>query len=167
MGLQSSKFSIVHGDIEMMDLVKKTDHKTLALWAVDCAQRVMPFFEKKYPQDRRPQQAIETLKQWIKTGQFSMSVIRKASLDSHAAARQVGQDCPARSAARAAGQAAATAHVPGHAYGPAIYAQQAIFRATSPSQATKAASAERNWQYHHLLKLSQKKLDQKKNSHQD
>ncbi|OGB63001.1 hypothetical protein A2X44_03250 [candidate division CPR3 bacterium GWF2_35_18] len=40
-----------------------------------------------------------------------MAVIRKASLDSHAAARDVGEDNPARSSARSAGQAVATAHV--------------------------------------------------------
>ena len=50
-----------------------------------------------------------------------MAVIRKASFDAYAAAREVGEDNPARSAR----QAVATAHVPRRAYGPAIYAQQA------------------------------------------
>jgi hypothetical protein len=58
-----------------------------------------------------------------------MNVIRKASLDTHAAAREVGEDNPARSAARAAGQTVATAHVNTHAIGGAIYALQAIHRA--------------------------------------
>ncbi|MDQ6834355.1 MAG: hypothetical protein M3008_13245, partial [Chloroflexota bacterium] len=81
---------------------------------------------------------------------FTMSVIRKASLDAHAAARDVGEDSPARSAARAAGQAVATAHVPRHALGPAIYGQQAIYRATDSEDAVKR---ERNWQYQRLLRL--------------
>jgi len=134
----------------MLELIKNTDHKTLALWAIDCAERVQPYFEEKYPQDHRPRKAIETLQEWIKTGVFSMSVIRKASLDSHAAAREVREDSPARSAARAAGQAVAIAHVRTHAYGPAIYAQQAIYRATD---SLDAARNERDWQYSHLLKL--------------
>lgn len=115
----------------------------------------MPYFEEKYPQDHRPRLAIETLKIWIDTGVFKMTVIRKASLDSHAAAREVGEDNPARSAARAAGQAAATAHVPRHSYGPAIYAQQAIHRATNPTDADAdaAVAKERDWQYQHLLHL--------------
>ena len=79
-----------------------------------------------------------------------MVVIRKASLDSHAAAREVGEDSPARSAARAAGQTVATAHVPRHSYGSAIYAQQAIYRAT---YSLDAVESERNWQYQHLLNL--------------
>jgi hypothetical protein len=28
-------------------LVRKTDHKTLAIWAADCAERVLPYFEEK------------------------------------------------------------------------------------------------------------------------
>lgn len=138
----------------MMAIIGETDHKTLAIWAIDCAQRVMPFFDKKYPKDRRPRKAIETLNAWIDTGVFKMAVIRKASLDSHAAAREVGEDNPARSAARAAGQAAAAAHVPRHAYGAAIYAQQAVFRAAKPLEAAAAAAKERDWQYQHLLDLS-------------
>jgi hypothetical protein len=148
--MKKSKFSITHKDEEMLDIISKTDHKTLAVWAIDCAERVMPYFEEKYPHDHHPRQAIKTLKAWIDTGAFKMAVIRKASLDSHAAARKVGEDSPARSAARAAGQAVATAHVPRHAYGPAIYAQQAIFRATNSMDAVES---ERNWQYQHLLNL--------------
>ena len=148
--MKKSKFSIARKDEEMLELVSKTDHKTVALWAIDCAERVMPYFEEKYPQDRRPRQALETLKTWIDTGVFKMAVIRKASLDSHAAAREVGEDSPARSAAHAAGQAVATAHVPQHPYGSAIYAQQAIYRATNSMDAVES---ERDWQYHHLLEL--------------
>ena len=148
--MERPKFSITHKDESMVELVRKTDHKTLAIWAIDCAERVMPYFEEKYPQDHRPRQALETLQTWIDTGVFQMAVIRKASLDAHAAAREVGEDSPARSAARAAGQAVATAHVPRHAYGPAIYAQQAIYRATNSMDAVES---ERNWQYQHLPDL--------------
>jgi len=151
--MEKSKFSITRKGEEMVELVSKTDHKTLAIWAIDCAERVMAYFEEKYPQDHRPRQAIETLKTWIDTGVFKMAVIRKASLDAHAAAREVGEESPARSAARAAGQAVATAHVPRHAYGAAMYAQQALYRATNPSDADAAVAKERDWQYQHLLNL--------------
>ncbi len=151
--MRKPNFSIARKDEAMLELVKKTDQKTLAFWAIDCAERVMPFFEDQYPQDPRPRKAIEILKKWIDTGEFKMAVIRKASLDSHAAAREVGEDSPARSAARAAGQAVATAHVARHAYGPAIYAQQAIFRSSDPANAEIAAIKERNWQFQHLMNL--------------
>src|SRR3989442_11977596 len=151
--MKKSTFSITRKDEEMVELVRKTDHKILALWALDCAERVMPYFEETYPQDHRPRHAIETLTTWIATGVFTMAGIRKASLDAHAAARDVGEESPARAAARAAGQAVATAHVPRHSYGTAIYAQQAIYRATNPSDADAAVAKERDWQYQHLLIL--------------
>ncbi len=135
----------------MLDLVKRTDQKILAQWAIDCAERVLPYFEDKYPDDPRPRNAIKTLQTWMKTGEFKMAVIRKASLDSHAAAREVGEDNAARSAARAAGQTAATAHVPTHSIGSALYAQQAIFRATGGSD--EEVAKEREWQYQHLVQL--------------
>lgn len=152
--MAQKKFVITKKDPEMVNLIKKTDHKILARWAIDCAERVSPFFEEKYPNDKRPREAILTLKTWIITGVFKMAVIRKASLDSHAAARDVGEDSPARSAARACGQAVATAHVPTHAYGSAIYAQQAIFRVTNGSD--EAVNRERDWQYKRLEELRKK-----------
>ena len=82
-----------------------------------------------------------------------MAVIRGASLASHAAAREVGEDNPARSAARAAGQAVATAHVATHSLGAALYAQQAVFRAADPADAEAAVAREREWQYRRLLAL--------------
>jgi hypothetical protein len=147
------KFSIARKDEELRSLVNKTDQRTLARWAIECTERVMPYFEKEFPKDTRPRKAIDTLKTWIKTGEFKMNVIRKASLDSHAAARDVGADTAARSAAHAAGQAVATAHVPTHAYGPAIYGQQAVFRAANPEKAEAAAAKEREWQFKRLRKL--------------
>jgi hypothetical protein len=156
--MKKSKFSLAKHKGEFLELVNKTDHKTLAVWAIDCAERVLPYFEEKYPEDRRPRQAIETLQAWIDTGAFKMAVIRKASLTSHAAARDVGDDNPARSAARAAGQAVATAHVPTHAIGGAIYALQAIHRVSDSADADAAVAKERDWQVQHLLELGERKM---------
>lgn len=153
--MKKSKFSLAQHKNHFVELVKKTDHKTLAVWAIDCAERVMPYFEEKYPEDHRPRQAIETLQAWINTGMFKMAVIRKASLTSHAAAREVGEDNAARSVARAAGQAVATAHVRTHSIGAAIYALQAIHRATNSSDADAAVAKERDWQYQRLLELGE------------
>ena len=147
------KFSLAESDEELQTLIDQASHQTLAIWARDCAMRVLPHYESLFPTDPRPRQALKTLQDWIDTGQFSMSVIRSASLNAHAAARQVGDDTPARSAARAAGQAVATAHVRTHSLGTAKYAQQAVFRATFPDEAQVSAAQERNWQYHHLENL--------------
>ena len=150
-----SKFSLTYfKDERVVDIVNKADKKILAVWAIDCAERVLPYFEKKYPRDGRPRKAIQTLQEWIKTGVFKMSVIRGASLGSHAAAREVGEDSPARSAARASGQAVATAHVKTHCMSSAIYAIQAVYRASEPSNAEAAIDKEKKWQYKRLLKLN-------------
>ena len=140
----------------MVELVRETDQRTLAVWAIDCAERVLPWFEEKCPDDHRPRKAIETLQEWLRTGVFQMAVIRKASLDAHAAARDVGDDSPARSAAHAAGQAVATAHVPRHAPGSAIYAQQALYRAT---RSIETVAGERDWQYERLVALRVRSSD--------
>jgi len=153
--MKKSKYSLTSlQDERIVELVKKTDHKILAVWAIDCAERVLPFFEVKYPEDDRPRNAIETLQTWINTGKFKMVAIREVSLASHAAAREVGEDNAARSAARAAGQAVATAHVPTHSIGSAIYALQAIPRNTNSSDTDAAITKEREWQYQHLLELA-------------
>lgn len=153
--MKQSRFSLAQHKDAFADLVANTDHRTLAVWAIDCAERVLPYFEEQYPDDDRPRHALATLQTWIDTGEFSMTVIRHASLASHAAAREVGADNAARSAARAAGQAVATAHVPTHASGAAIYALQAIHRATPPSAADAAVAAERDWQYRRLVELGE------------
>ncbi len=142
---------------KIADLAKETEHKTLATWALDCAERVLPFFESRYPDDERPRVAIETGRDWVKTGVFKMAVIRKAALDSHSAAREAKDDDVARSAARAAGQAVATAHVPAHALAAAVYAVTAIRDANPPTDADGAMNREREWQYQHLAELGRMK----------
>jgi len=137
----------------MAELVAQTDHTTLALWAIDCAGRVLHYFEENVPGDPRPRVALNVCREWATTGLFSMKVIRGASLAAHAAAREAGEDSAARSAARAAGQAVATAHVRTHSPGAALYAQQAVWRAADPGEADAAVARERDWQYRHLLAL--------------
>lgn len=97
--------------VDLLKLTKECDKKTPAIWAANVAERVLPQFEEKYPNDKRPRIALETLREWIKTGEFHMAVIRKASLNAHAAAREVEENSAARFTARACGQAVAVAHV--------------------------------------------------------
>ncbi len=141
-------------DKPIAELVHKTDHKTLAIWAADCAERVLPYFEEKYPEDDRPRKAIEACRTWARTGVFRMADVRKAALAAHAAARDVEEDDAARSAARAAGQAMAAAHVPAHAIAAAVYAATAIRDAANTADTDIATAKERDWQYQHLLKLA-------------
>lgn len=148
------KFSLNYQDPALAELVQNMDHKILAAWAIACVERVLPHFEYHFPDDPRPRQALVTLQDWIDTGDFKMSVIRGAALASHAAAREVGEDTPARSAARAAGQAVASAHVPAHAIAAANYCLQAVYRAADRQNADALVVEERSWQFLHLLELS-------------
>jgi len=143
-------------DKSIAELVRKSDHKTLAIWAADCAERVLPYFEEKYPDDNRPRKAIEACRTWARTGVFRMADVRKTALAAHAAAREVKEDDAARSAARAAGQALSTAHVPAHAIAAAIYAATSVRDAANSIDADIATTKERVWQYQHLLKLIEK-----------
>jgi len=129
----------------------KEDQRLLAIWATDCAERVLSFFKKEFPKDDRPQKAIEVSRTWINTGVFRMTDIRGSSLASHAAARKARENSAACFAARAAGQAVATAHVPQHAYGGAYYALKAIV-AADPDHAEANVIKERDWQSRHLPK---------------
>jgi hypothetical protein len=127
-----------------MKKYSRDDQRTMARWALDCAERVLPIFEVVRPDDTRPRRAIQIGRDWLSTGEFSMAVIRKASLDAHAAAKEA-TDAAAIAAAHAAGQAVATAHVPQHAYGGAYYALRAV-AARSPDRDLCDAFAERAWQ---------------------
>jgi len=126
------------------ELASTTDQKILAVWALDCAERVLPVFEEKYPNDPRPRDAIEAGRSWLR-GEIKVGEARKAAFLAHAAARTAAGDPPASFAARVAGHAAATAHTSGHAIHAAEYAVKAVF----PEQ----RGGERVWQYHRLVVL--------------
>jgi len=124
-----------------MKRYSRQDQTTMAVWAAECAERVLPLFEAAHPGDGRPHRAIEACRAWVETGVFRMVDIRGASLAAHAAARDAKEGSAARFAARAAGQAVATAHVPQHAYGAAYYALKAV-TAANPADVAR----EREWQ---------------------
>lgn len=145
------KISRKNLDRSITELVPTADHKSSAIWALDCAAHVLPYFENEYPEDDRPRLAIEAGRRWVKTGVFKMADIRNASLAAHAAARDVKDDGAARSAARAAGQAVATAHVVTHAVGAALYALKAVHDASNSDD--HAVAKERVWQRSRLQHL--------------
>ena len=138
-------------DNPIAELLSKLDHKTLVIWATDCAEHVLPYFEEKYPKDNRPRKAIEAGRAWIR-GEIAMSEARTAAFAAHAAARDANTDA-ARAAARAAGHAAATAHVAGHAVHAATYAARAAGHTVDSIDVDAAIAKERDWQYQQLLNL--------------
>lgn len=124
---------------------EERDHRLLALWAAECAERVLPYFQEQSSMDDRPRRAIEAGRAWAR-GEIPMTEARTAAFAAHAAARDI-DDAAARAAARAAGHAAATAHVATHAPHAAEYATKAIKAATGDAA---AVAAEREWQLRHI-----------------
>ena len=132
-----------------MKKYEKGDQRLMAIWAADCAERVLPLFEEVFPNDDRPRKAIEVCRMWVRTGVFKMADIGGASLAAHAAARAAQENEVASLAAHAAGQAVATAHVPQHAFGGAYYALRAIAVA-DPAKAEAKVLKEHHWQARHM-----------------
>lgn len=133
-------------------LVKKSDHKILATWATDCADRVLHHFEKNYPEDMRPREAIEAGRAWVRED-IKMIDARRFAIASHAAARDAEQNPESQAAARSAGHAAATAHVARHAFATSTYALSAIRNSSTTDNEMVLIDEERKWQFNHLLEL--------------
>lgn len=117
------------------------DHQLLALWAAQCAEHVLHFFEDRQPPDTRPRDAIEAARAWAR-GNMTMMDARARGGHAMGAARPVAG--AARYAAYAAGQAACVGHVPEHDLGAAAYAIKAA-RAAHPRNPS-AGRVERDWQ---------------------
>lgn len=107
-----------------MSVTSEPNHHQLALWAADCAERVLWIFEQSNPADNRPRKSIEAARAWVR-GEIKVSDARKSAFAAHAAARSA-QSPQATAAARSAAHAAATAHVAGHAKHAGDYAKKAV-----------------------------------------
>ncbi len=120
--------------------LQDADHHLLAVWAADCAEHVLHFFEEAQPLDDRPRHAIELARAWA-LGEITMTQARS---DANAAARSVSG--AAKEAAHAAAQAAAVAHVAAHELGAAAYAIRAARAAAPKYERDEAGRLECQWQ---------------------
>ena len=127
--------------------LQDTDHRLLAVWAAECAQHVLHFFEQVQPSDDRPRRAIERAQAWAR-GEVTMTLSRTAAGHAMGAARALSG--AARDAAYAAGQAAAVAHVAAHELGAAAYAIRAARAAAPEGERMIAGRLECQWQREHL-----------------
>ena len=123
--------------------LQDADHRLLAVWAADCAQHVLRFFEQAQPGDDRARRAIEQARAWAR-GEITMTQARTAAFAAHAAAREVSG--AAKEAARAAGHAVAVAHMADHELGAAAYAIRAVRAAAPEGEREEAGRAECRWQ---------------------
>ncbi|MBC3193648.1 hypothetical protein H7X46_21560 [Pseudonocardia sp. C8] len=119
------------------------DHHLLALWAATCAEHVRGLFEAARPEDRRPREAIEHARAWVR-GEVRMMQARAAGGHAMGAAREL-RGAP-RYAAYAAGQAGCVAHVAAHELGAAAYAIKAVRAAAPEGLGEVAGRRECRWQ---------------------
>ena len=85
------------------------DLRAVARFAAESAREVLPVFEDRHPQDRRPRLAVEAA--WVfAEGARRTNLQRTMATAAHRAAREAATEA-ARHAARAAGHAAASAYL--------------------------------------------------------
>ena len=120
-------------------------------FACRCAEHVLHFFEDKYPNDRRPRQAIEAARNCITNKSLAaVSAASAASAARSAAYAAVSAVSATWSAARSAVSAARSAVSAARS---AEYAAYAAYAAVSAVSAVSAESAEIQWQTEEFLKL--------------
>jgi hypothetical protein len=127
----------------------KANHKTLVLWACDCADRVLGLFEKERPDDTNLRAAILAGRMWTE-GKLKMVDARKKAFACHNSARSCDTDS-AIFAARSVGHACATAHVATHAIHASEYALKAI--KSSNAESEFLVLEEKTWQDNRLIEL--------------
>lgn len=110
----------------LMKLIETQSKVTLANWAVDYSGQVLlPLWSKYYPDDLRPQNALNAAHRWL-SGTIKLPQAKAAILECHAAARESVGNPTAQAAARARGQCASTIHSARHCIGLAFYGALAI-----------------------------------------
>lgn len=109
---------------ELLRLIEVQKHRTLVMWALDCAAIPLEKLAERHPSEGRPKIALEVCRAWAR-GEVKMPVARRAILDCHAAAKEMESQADA-ALCHAIGHAGATVHVETHAIGLPLYELTAI-----------------------------------------
>lgn len=124
--------------------LSEAERRILAVWAADCAERVLPAFEAEAPDDGRPRDGIARARAFGRGELDCAGEIRRRFVAGRAAQAVAGPAAVA--AARAAGQASGVAHMGAHALGAAAYAAKATALATGGRDQSRARQDEVRWQ---------------------
>ncbi|RDI63864.1 putative immunity protein [Nocardia pseudobrasiliensis] len=125
------------------------DFRAVTAWTIASAERVLPLFEARAPDDTRPREAIEGAREFVREGKRTARM-RALAWAGFAAAREVGD--PAAAAAARAAQVAvaapylhplATPHQSKHILGAAVY--QVLARELAAGGDTGVAEVEIRW----------------------
>ena len=126
--------------------LSEADRRLLALWAADCAERVLRLFEADSLDDDRARDGIERARRFGNGELDTAGEIRRRFEAGRAA--QSAKAPAAVAAARAAGQASGVAHMGAHALGAAAYAAKAV--ALGAPDHEVARHDEVKWQLEHM-----------------
>jgi hypothetical protein len=133
-------------------------------WAAECAQQVLNHYEDRYPDDKRPREAIDAALRWAKNPTETNAAAANAAANAagtayhayaYAAAYAAYAAADAADAANAAANAAGTANAADAANADAAYAAAYAAAANADAAAAYAAAdaKEREWQSDRLLEL--------------
>lgn len=124
----------------------EADRRLVALWAADCAERVLRLFEAEAPADDRARDGVERARAFGRGELDTAGEIRRRFVAGRAA--QSTKAPAAVAAARAAGQASGVAHMGAHALGAAAYAARAAALAAPDQEVGRRGEV--RWQLAHL-----------------
>lgn len=100
-------------------LFQNQSHRTMALWALDFAAESVERLEVRYPDERRPREALAAAEAWA-AGAMKMPQAQRKILDCHAFAKEIDQKEDIATC-HAIGQACSVIHTAGHAMGYPMY----------------------------------------------
>lgn len=111
---------------ELQDLLAHQERKVVTLWALDFADESATQLHVLYPQDARPQEAVDAARAWA-AGAITMQPARQKILACHAFAKELNS--PEDIAiCHAVGQACSVVHTVKHALGYPLYDLTALVR---------------------------------------
>lgn len=134
---------------ELIKLVQLQNHRTLVMWALDCAKTPLEQFEAKYPNENRPRICLELCEAWA-IRKIKMPIAKRAILDAHAVAKEFA-DNEYGALCHAIGHAGATVHVETHALGLPFYELTAIVLKYGKDNFPEPVSEKINYYYNRLL----------------
>jgi hypothetical protein len=113
--------------VALRELIDTQSKDTIRRWCLDYAEaKMLPIFEKHYPDDSRPRNAVNAAHDYI-NGKVKFPVVKNIILNEcHAAARELDDNPAAQAAARAVGQGSAVVHTLTHSLGLYFYAAAAV-----------------------------------------
>ena len=129
---------VVFAQARLLSIYETWNERTARLFAADCAERVLPIWEKKYPDDLRPRKAIEAARLFA-DGKITKEKLADARVAARVAAGVATGDA-VRAAVRVAARVAA-----GVATGDAVRAAVRVAAWAAARDAAGAAAWDAAW----------------------